>query len=97
MKTQVSAYVLVVAFLPFILIILYLWQYCSSVFSDTILKSSLESYKTKVKQVENYSENFLELYDKVLWDPALLSCIKNDKNPSLTSYWLNRMMEKYMG
>lgn len=96
MKTQVSAYVLVVAFLPFILIILYLWQYCSSVFSDTILKSSLESYKTKVKQVENYSENFLELYDKVLWDPALLSCIKNDKNPSLTSYWLNRMMEKYM-
>lgn len=96
MKTQVSAYVLVVAFLPFILIILYLWQYCSSVFSDTILKSSLESYKTKVKQVENYSENFLELYDKVLWDSALTTCIRNDKNPSLTSYWLDRMMDKYM-
>lgn len=96
MKTQMSAYILLLAFVPVILIILYLWQYSSNSFSDIILKASLESYRTKVKQIENYTENFLQVFDGIAEDEKLEEYVKNDNNPSLTAWWLDQVMNEHL-
>lgn len=96
MRTQMSAYILLLAFVLVILIILYLWQYSSTSFSDIIQKSSLESYWTKIKQVEYYTDNFLQVFDDISEDDRLEECVKNDNNPSLTAWWLNRIMNDHL-
>ncbi|MGI6017513.1 MAG: sensor histidine kinase [Marvinbryantia sp.] len=96
MKTQMSAYILLLAFVPVILIILYLWQYSSNSFSDIILNSSMESYHTKVAQIENYAENFLQVFDGIVEDGRLEESIKHDNNPSLTAWWLKQIMNEHL-
>lgn len=95
-KAQVSAYVLLLAFVPVVLIILYLWHFSSSFFSDTILKSSMESHLTKVRQVEYYVKDFLRVFDGIAEDEKLETAIRNDNNMSLTAWWLKQVMDDHL-
>lgn len=95
LKTQVLAYLFLLAFLPFVLIILYLWHYCSSSFSSTIRSSSLESYRTKARQIELYVDDFLQLADRIEEEGALAGIIGHDRNVSLTAYWIRQLMQGY--
>lgn len=96
MKRQLLTSVLLFAFLPFILIVLYMWQYCVSVFSGTINESSKESFMTREVQLVNYTDEYLDLTDKILDDTRLTSYILEDANPSLTSWRLNELLREYI-
>lgn len=96
MKKQLLTSVLLFAFLPFILIILYMWQYCVSVFSGTISESSGESFMTRETQLVNYTDEYLNLTDIILNDERLTEYIFGDVNPSLTSWRLNDLLRGYI-
>lgn len=89
------AYILLLAFVPFVLMIFYLWHYCSSSFAEVIRGASLESYKTKARQIELYMEDFLQIMDSILEDEDLGEILQNECNESLTAYRINHLISKY--
>lgn len=96
-KKKLYTSILLVAFLPFVIIFLYLWRYCGTMFSQTIVQSQTESFLTKQVQLETYTNNFLDMTDRLLEDERLPGYIRGDANPSITSWWLNSFFRDYIG
>ena len=90
MKERLYAAILLAAFLPFVLIIFLLWQYCSHVFVDSIWQSAKDSMGSREYQIQMYVDELLDLSDTLSKDGPLAGFTEGGGNPSYLSYLLNQ-------
>jgi len=94
-KEKLYAAILLSAFLPFILIIVLLWRYCSHVFVDSIWQSARDSLNARQYQLQAYADDYLELADSLTGDETVGSLLSAHGNPSYLSYLLNQRIRAF--
>ena len=60
MNERVYASIMLAAFLPFVIIFVLLWRYCVGVFSDSILQSATESFRSRQDQLQTLADDYLD-------------------------------------
>ncbi len=96
MKGKLYVVILLAAFLPFVVIIVLLWQYCSRVFVDSIWQSARDSLNARQYQLQAYANEYLDLSDSLAGDEAVGSLLDAHGNPSFLSYLLNQRIRDYL-
>ena len=94
-KEKLYAAILLSAFLPFVLIIVLLWRYCSHVFVDSIWQSARDSLNARQYQLQAYADDYLELADSLTGDETVGSLLSAHGNPSYLSYLLNQRIRAF--
>lgn len=94
-KEKLYAAILLSAFLPFVLIIVLLWRYCSHVFVDSIWQSARDSLNARQYQLQAYADDYLELADSLTGDETVGNLLSAHGNPSYLSYLLNQRIRAF--
>ena len=94
-KEKLYAAILLSAFLPFVLIIVLLWRYCSHVFVDSIWQSARDSLSARQYQLQAYADDYLELADSLTGDETVGNLLSAHGNPSYLSYLLNQRIRAF--
>ena len=94
-KEKLYAAILLSAFLPFVLIIVLLWRYCSHVFVDSIWQSARDSLNARQYQLQAYADDYLELADSLTDDETVGNLLSAHGNPSYLSYLLNQRIRAF--
>lgn len=90
MKERLYAAILLASFLPFVVIIILLWQYCSHVFVASIWQSARDSLNSRRYQLQGYADENLDLSESLIGDATIEKLLKAYGNPSYLSYLLNQ-------
>ena len=96
MKEKLYATILLAAFLPFVVIIILLWQYCSHVFVNSIWQSAVDSLNARRYQLQAYADEYLDLSKSLTDNEAIESLLRAHGNPSYLSYLLNQRIRAFL-
>lgn len=96
MKEKLYVAILLAAFLPFVVIIILLWQYCSHVFVDSIWQSAVDSLNARRYQLQAYSDEYLDLSESLTGNEGIQSLLRAHGNPSYLSYLLNQRIRAFL-
>ena len=96
MKEKLYVAILLAAFLPFVVIIILLWQYCSHVFVDSIWQSAVDSLNARRHQLQAYSDEYLDLSKSLAGNEGIASLLCAHGNPSYLSYLLNQRIRAFL-
>ncbi len=90
MIKKIYASVLLAAFLPFVIIFILLWRYCSGVFSNSIRQSAMESFRSRQNQLQVFANDCFETGKQMESDPQMKSLLHRGGNLSFLSYQINQ-------
>ena len=90
MNERVYASIMLAAFLPFVIIFVLLWRYCVGVFSDSILQSATESFRSRQDQLQTLADDYLDLARMIAGDEEMVRLLHGKGNPSFLNYRINQ-------
>ena len=96
MKEKLYVAILLAAFLPFVVIIILLWQYCSHVFVDSIWQSAMDSLNARRYQLQAYVDEYLDLSESLTGSEPIGGLLRTHGNPSYLSYLLNQRIRGFL-
>ena len=90
MIAKIYAAVLLAAFLPFVIIFILLWRYCSGVFSESIRQSAAESFQSRQHQVQMFEDEIIQTGKLLGSDEQMHEFLHRGGNLSFLSYQINQ-------
>ena len=96
MIEKLYAAVLLAAFLPFIIIFVLLWHYCSGVFSASIHQSAMESFRSLADRLQIAADDYQELGSRIMQDEQIRRLMPGSGNPSFLCYRINQHIRRLL-